>query len=134
MTTPKIDTDHKVLVESNAWDAAQRMARFGHACGIALSGNKLPKGVTVATMTDADRIMATIHLLDRLDDATDAYVGQRIDHKVERTMQADLRAMAQRWHHYESWGDDCASGQCHQCDVLGCAVEHAKERTDEPTA
>jgi hypothetical protein len=70
---------------------------FGYDVGIALSERKVPDDWDTENLTPEQVLEATATLLDRLDDATDKFVAAKGgDHKVSRTMQADLRTLAQR--------------------------------------
>lgn len=75
--------------------AVDPLVTFGHAVGIALADRKVPDDWDASHLTSAQMLEATCTLLDRLDDATDAYLAAKgSTERIERTMQRDLRALA----------------------------------------
>jgi hypothetical protein len=89
MTDAKAPVEHEgEPVHDHDYSAKSPLVVFGHRVGLLLAGDKEPKG---------DVLEGTARLLDALDDATDDFlVAVGADHRVERTMQADLRALARR--------------------------------------
>jgi hypothetical protein len=75
--------------------ALLRLAELGRATGLALAARKIPDGLDPDSLTDAQMLEATAWLLDRLDDATDAYrAAHGRNEPGDRTMQQQLRRIA----------------------------------------
>lgn len=67
---------------------------FGHAVGMALTERKIPDDMDPNHMTPSQVIECTAGLLDRLDNASDAYLAAKgSDIKVGRSLQRDLLAL-----------------------------------------
>lgn len=67
---------------------------FGYAVGIALAERKVPAEWDADRLTPRQVITGTVNLLDKLDDATDAYLAaHNNEHLTDRQMQRDLLAL-----------------------------------------